>query len=166
MWRKIGLLLVLMLMVTVFVAQNTTSKKSKPKLPQSTAVFNSTTLKAAGPVEQILEFHFNKRFGAPKSCMIQEKMNGGNTLACPIDLDSVSAPGRILDMHGSCSPANSDACRHTAECPGGGICDLHVNRSEPDPNQLVNGKFRRATWYGWTDDGNNATLVIRVFVGK
>lgn len=157
--------------VITFGAQNTqTAKKSdtssiniKAALTHKFALSNTGP---TGPVTQVLEFHFNKKFGDPNSCMIQEKMNGGNTLRCPIDLDAVGASGRILDMHGECSPQNSDPCRHTAECPGGGICDLHLYRSEPDPNKLMNGNFRQANWFGWTDDGNKATLIIRVYVGS
>jgi hypothetical protein len=110
------------------------------------------------------ESNFNKKQGMPNSCFTLEGMNHGNTLACPIDLDSINAPGRIVDVHMYCSPSGSGACQHTVQCPGGGICDKHIDRSTPNPSQLVNGKYRKLTWYGWTDNGDNATLTIVVYV--
>jgi hypothetical protein len=110
------------------------------------------------------QFNFSKKQGYPSSCWTPEPMQFGNTLACPIDLDSIGAPGRIVDIDFRCSPVNSKPCQHTVQCPGGGVCDKHLYRSNPTPAQMVNGKVRKATWYGWTDDGNDALLTVIIYV--
>jgi hypothetical protein len=109
------------------------------------------------------EFNFNKQQGLPNSCFTTEGMQYGNTLLCPISLDSIQAPGRIVDVDFRCSPAGG-ACDHTVQCPGGGICDKHSYRSDPNPDQLRNGKYRQLKWYGWTNNGGNALLTVIVYV--
>jgi len=130
------------------------------------SLFLKEAERKASPVTQVVVKNFNKMQGLPNTCWTAERMKSGNRLGCPIDLDAEGVPANqyIRDMEGSCSPASA-ICDHTLQCPGGGICDKHLERSAPDPNQLRNGKYRKATWYGWTNDVNNATLTIRAEVG-
>ncbi len=116
------------------------------------------TLKVAGGT--IVEYHFNKKYGAPSSCMVDEKQHGGNMEICPIDLPA-NVPGGIVQVNFSCSPVAAP-CDHTVECPSGGICGPHLYSTEP--HNLPADKPRSLKWYGWTDDGNDSVITLRVFV--
>jgi hypothetical protein len=173
-WFSLSVGLSVFLSTAVWVGGQ--ENKASPHRPVLHKLFNSPT--AAGISSklaqlQILELHFSKKQNYPNTCWTAKGMQYGNTLVCPINLDQENVPAnlRILDIHGSCSPATGAGrgdwgpCSHTIECPGFGICDKHLYRSSPDPNQLTNGNYRQANWYGWTNDGNEALLTILVTVG-
>ncbi|MBI3716554.1 MAG: hypothetical protein HY255_11225 [Betaproteobacteria bacterium] len=112
----------------------------------------------------VLVYNFNKQWRVPNTCLIDppEKVKGGDMLKCSISLPTNLPKGYFIsDVQFSCQPSGSGPCNHTVECPGGGICITHVNKTEPA--NLPVAKVRDVTWYGWTDDGNNATLSFKVF---
>jgi hypothetical protein len=162
------LIVIVSLSGLTLLAQERNSEKGQK--PPKTRTYTLFAKGQPAPVTQIVELHFNKKYQYPNTCFTTEQMQFGNTLVCPIDLDAENVPSglRILDVHGWCSPnppGDPGPCAHTKECPGGGICDKHLYKSQPDPNQLANGNYRKASWYGWTNDGNNALLTIKVLVG-
>jgi hypothetical protein len=106
-------------------------------------------------------FHFNKQSGLNNTCWspVKEGNNNGNLLACRINLPD-NVKGSIANVVFSCEGATP--CQYTHECPDNGSCGGHPYKTEP--HNLPVDKPRVINWYGWTNDGNNATLSFTVTV--
>lgn len=107
---------------------------------------------------------FPKKWERAGTCMQQEQINGGNFLHCHIEIPAGAFPGQyIRQVTFTCEPANSGPCQHTIECGHSGTCGYHANPVEPVG---FNGQNLTAVdWWGWTVDGNDATLHFDVVVG-
>lgn len=117
----------------------------------------------------IYEFRFDKHMRFERGgCLTDEKSRWGNILKCPISLPA-NVPGEIVQLSFRCEPPGSNTpCGHTVECPGGNAC----SESHPEhlfattPANLPTNKPRSLDWWGWTDDGNPATLIFDAYVAR
>jgi len=115
----------------------------------------------AAHAQQTFSVDFSKKMGVPNSCMTVEKDNGGNYLHCRI-----AAPYgmSIRGVFFTCQPVGSAPCQATRECPGDGVCDKHPNPVEPVGFNLAQPGLRAVDWWGWTSDGDDASLHFDVLI--
>jgi len=126
-----------------------------------------TTKTKEAPNESKTEhvFHFNKQQGLNNTCWspVKEGNDGGNLLACRINLPP-EVEGTIVEVRFQCEAQNQKVCQFTHECPDNGSCGNH--RYKTEPHDLPVDRPRGVDWYGWTNDGNNATLSFTVVVAN
>lgn len=116
--------------------------------------------------QQMFSVDFPKKFGRPGSCMIKEMDSGGNYLRCRIVIPSgVPANLFIRSVFFTCMPEGSGPCNSTQECPGGGVCITHPNPVEPIGFNVMQPGVRAIDWWGWTNNGDDATLHFDVTIG-
>src|SRR5438309_2775479 len=113
---------------------------------------------ATALAQQTFSVDFPKKSGRPNSCMITETDGGGNYLRCRIVVPSgVPADLYIRSVFFSCIPQGSRPCNSTQECPGGGV-NKHPNPVEPIGFNVIQPGVRAVEWWGWTNNGDDATL--------
>lgn len=114
----------------------------------------------------VVEFRFDKAVAyGSGGCATPDKSMWGNILRCPIKLpDNVT--GGIVQLSYRCDPPDpKGACGHTLECPGGVACSEGTPHLYPTtPSNLPINKPRLLDWWGWTNDGNHATLIFEAYV--
>jgi hypothetical protein len=116
--------------------------------------------------QQVFSVDFPKKFERPGSCMIKEMDSGGNYLRCRIIIPSgVPANLYIRSVFFTCVPQGSGPCNITQECPGGGVCNTHPNPVEPIGFNVMQPGVRAVDWWGWTNNGDDATLHFDVTIG-
>ena len=112
----------------------------------------------------VYEFRFDKAVAyASGGCATTERSMWGNILRCPMTLPA-AVPGGIVQLSFRCEPPDpKGACGHTVECPGGVACSEATHLYPTTPDNLPVNKPRSLDWYGWTDDGNHATLIFEAY---
>jgi hypothetical protein len=113
----------------------------------------------------VYEFRFDKAVAYGRGgCATTERSMWGNILRCPMTLPA-NVPGGIIQLRYRCEPPDSyGACGHTVECPGGVACSEASHLYPTTPDNLPVNKPRSLDWFGWTDDGNHATLIFDAYV--
>jgi hypothetical protein len=115
----------------------------------------------------VVEFRFDKAVASGSGgCATANKSMWGNILDCPITLPA-SVPGGIVQLSFRCDPPDPlGPCGHTVECPGGVACSEGAipHLYPTTPNNLPINKPRSLDWWGWTNDGNHATLIFEAYV--
>ncbi len=115
----------------------------------------------------VVEFRFDKKVAyGSGGCATPNRSMWGNILRCPITLPA-NVAGGIVQLTYRCDPPDPNgACGHTLECPGGVACSEGAtpHLDPTTPNNLPINKPRSLDWWGWTDDGNHATLIFDAYV--
>jgi hypothetical protein len=158
---------VLLLLVTVAVAL----AQEREKMPAGykgvhwTIAPKPATKDGKSFALNVYEFRFDKQalYGSG-GCWTTEKSMWGSILRCPMTLPA-TIPGGIVQLTFRCIPDDPKGpCGHTIECPGGNACSEAKHLFPTTPDNLPVSKPRSLDWWGWTDDGNHATLIFNAYV--